>query len=178
MEPDTQMEADDKARFCSTCGAEESGFFCRACGSLLRGEEMVLCPRCHQVVPSGEFCNQCGQSLGSIALKLRQLAMAGDDFWVTSETETDLDEEGIAPAFEPDESVELGTAELPTWLQELTSLAPPDVEHRVYPSLEPITKAPHKGGQSNLLTIVVLAMFVLMLGMIVLTIIIALGRAG
>lgn len=178
MEADAQMQTEDKAGFCSTCGAEESGFFCRACGSLLHGEDMVLCPRCHQVVPGGDFCNQCGQSLSNIALKLRQLAMAGDAFWVTSETDTDLDESALAPSLEPDESVELDTAELPNWLQELTSLAPPDVEDRIYPSLEPIAKASDKGSRSNLLTILVLAMFVLMLGMIVLTIFIALGRAG
>jgi hypothetical protein len=101
-----------------------------------------------------------------------------DDLWATSETEAALDEAEITPPLEPDESVQLDTAELPTWLQELTSLAPPEVEDRIYPSLEPITKAPDQSRRSNLLTILVLAMFVLMLGMIVLTVVIALGRAG
>jgi len=72
MDPEVQAEEGEESRFCPECGAEESGYFCRTCGTLLRGEEMVLCPRCHHVVPDGDFCNLCGQTLGGIALNLRQ----------------------------------------------------------------------------------------------------------
>ena len=85
MDPETEIEMEPEGEFCPECGAEESGYFCRSCGTLLRGQEDVLCPRCHQVVPAGDFCNRCGQNLGGIALNLRQLALAGDDFWVTAE---------------------------------------------------------------------------------------------
>jgi hypothetical protein len=179
MDPEAEVEAGDKARFCPTCGAEESGYFCRVCGSLLRGKDRLLCPRCHQVVPGGLFCNQCGQSLGGIALELRQLAEAGDEFWVTSEAAGPPAKVEPAALFEPDTSVELDTAELPAWLQELsTTPAPSDVEERIYPSLRPIEGKRSPLGRSNLFVVLVLVMFVLMLAMVILTIVIALSSGG
>ncbi|MEJ2212235.1 MAG: hypothetical protein P8129_24865, partial [Anaerolineae bacterium] len=80
MEPEAEFETDEEIMFCPECGAEESGYFCRSCGTLLRGEDRILCPRCHEVVPNGDYCNQCGQTLTGFALHLRQLALAGDDF--------------------------------------------------------------------------------------------------
>lgn len=136
MEPEAEVEFGAELRFCPECGAEESGFFCRVCGTLLRGDEMVLCPRCHQVVPHGEYCNQCGQSLAGIALNLKQLAMAGDDFWVTASALAGAvgPAEGLPGSLvEPDESVVLAQGDLPEWLDELPKA-------HVYPSLRPIER--------------------------------------
>jgi len=150
---------------CPECGTEESGFFCRNCGALLRGEDYIFCPRCHQIVPPGEFCNRCGQSLGGIALRLQQLALAGDEFWVTvSQSPTPPPAEPVA-AWEPDETVQLADADLPDWLHEISpeSAPPPDVESRIYPALQPI-KEEQAGSGRNFVMILVLLMFVLMLG--------------
>jgi len=57
---------EDQNRYCPECGSQESGFFCRNCGALLSGEDNVLCPRCHHIVPDGKFCNQCGQGLSGM----------------------------------------------------------------------------------------------------------------
>ena len=142
MGPDAEVETSPQAQECPECGSEESGFFCRNCGHLLRGEDMVLCPRCHQVVPGGEYCNQCGQGLGVIALQLQQLAMAGDTFWVTSGGgESSSFEEQIL--LEPDEALDLADAEPPDWLQELsTESGPPEIGPRIYPALQPIKEEP------------------------------------
>jgi hypothetical protein len=178
MESETKIEMSLDYDFCPECGAKESGYFCRKCGSLLRGEEMILCPRCHRVVPEGDYCNQCGQSLGGLALRLRQLAMAGDAFWITTEADVPrADAEG--GLWEPDETVELAEAELPDWLQELPAeSAPADVESRIYPALEPIREE-HSTRPSNtaFIAIIVLA-FVLLLGMVLLAFIIALNNMG
>ncbi len=173
MEPEAQVEKSPDGRFCPECGAEESGFFCRSCGALLRGDEMVLCPRCHQVVPGGEFCNQCGQNLGGIALSLRQLALAGDEFWVTAqapvppEAPPDNAESGL---LEPDESVVLADADLPDWLRELPiDSAPSEVQAHIYPSLSPIEgeSRPARRGRFFILTIVLLVLMLLSLVFVV-----------
>ena len=167
MDPDAQVERIPEKSYCPECGSEESGYFCRRCGTLLRGEEMVLCPRCHEVVPDGKFCNQCGQSLGGIALQLRQLAQAGDSFWVTAGvTESPISvESGL---FGPDESVPLAKAELPDWVRELSPKSvPPDVEARIYPSLRPL-QAKQQGatGQRRFLAIVILLAGLLLLSLV------------
>ncbi|MGD9405176.1 MAG: hypothetical protein PVH95_08505, partial [Anaerolineae bacterium] len=129
---------DSEGVFCPECGADEAGYFCRNCGTLIRGEEMVLCPRCRQIVPHGEFCNQCGQKLGVMALDLHQLALAGDDFWV-SDGVLELPEETDTGLLEPDDSVVLAEAELPDWLKELpTESVAAETKPHVYPSLRPI----------------------------------------
>jgi hypothetical protein len=187
MEQDAPVETGKEDRFCPTCGTEEGGHFCRVCGALLDGEELVLCPRCHQVVPGGQFCNQCGQSLRGIALELRQLAMAGDAFWMTSETDsgrfkTGLDDPAQADfgsSLQIDESVRLDDADLPDWLQELASASEPAAsEARVYPSLEPIKEGRSTTGPGTLFVMLILLMFVLMLGLVILTITIALDLGG
>jgi len=162
---------DNEVIVCPQCGNEEDGFFCRQCGALLRGEDNIFCPRCHQIVPPGEFCNQCGQSLGGIALRLQQLALAGDEFWVTADTATappPPPEPSIT--WEPDESVQLSQAELPDWLREIApeSAPPPDVEARIYPALQPIEE--EQESKPNYLVILVLLMFILMLGVVALTV--------
>jgi hypothetical protein len=167
MEPEVQAEENIEPRLCPECGAEESGYFCRACGALLRGDEMVLCPRCHHVVPDGEFCNVCGQGLGGIALNLRQLALAGGDFWVTAlsppRAATESEGQGV---LEPDELVRLDEADLPDWLQELSvEAAPPEVQAHTYPSLEPIAES--QGGQRRTTPWVFLVLALLLLGLIV-----------
>ena len=146
-----EAHAAEAVLICPECGASETGFFCRQCGTLLRGEELVLCPRCHRVVPAGDYCNQCGQSLAGIALNLRQLALAGDDFMVTSAAPTGpaAPARASTPAvyqdalemfsFAPDESVALEEPELPDWLEELPKTrAPREVRERIYPALRPV----------------------------------------
>jgi len=129
---------DAEGAFCPECGADEAGYFCRNCGTLIRGEEMVLCPRCRQVVPHGEFCNQCGQRLGAIALDLHQLALAGDDFWL-SDGALELPDETETGLLEPDDSIVLAEAELPDWLKQLpTEPVTAETKPHVYPSLRPI----------------------------------------
>jgi hypothetical protein len=162
MEPEPQMEMSSDDQVCPECGAEEAGYFCRNCGALVRGRDMVLCPRCHHVVPTGEFCNKCGQTTVGLALNLRQLAMAGEEFWVTSAASASG---GSAPddlawgTLEPDDSVDLAEADLPDWLDELPAdAAPPDVKAHVYPSLVPIEDSSRPPRRSPL---VVLAMMVL-----------------
>lgn len=163
---------------CPECGAEEEGYFCRNCGALLRGEEMVLCPRCHQIVPEGDYCNCCGQSLGGLALQLRQLALAGDAFWVTSKA-SGPDEGPESTSFQPDQSIDLEDAELPDWLHEIpTETAPAEVETRIYPALQPIRDRESPGTSNRFLTIVILLMLVLMVGLMMLTLFALLGGRG
>ncbi len=169
MEPEANLETPAETIFCPECGAEEAGYFCRNCGTLLRGEDQVLCPRCHQVVPDGDYCNQCGQSLSGIALHLRQLALAGDDFYVTSlglpapvppsEAEPSL--------FAEDELQPLEAAELPTWLQELpVESAPAQVRERIYPALRPVEKRRAGAWPGRFLTVLVLLLGLLLLGLV------------
>jgi len=165
MDPEVQAEEGEESRFCPECGAEESGYFCRTCGTLLRGEEMVLCPRCHHVVPDGDFCNLCGQTLGGIALNLRQLAMAGGDFWVAAMTSPQLApgsaDQGV---LEPDESVQIDEANLPDWLKELSvEAAPPEVQAHTYPSLEPIAEEQPRRGRATVFVFLLLALLLLAL---------------
>ena len=165
---------------CPQCGAEEDGFFCRNCGALLRGEDYIFCPRCHQIVPPGEFCNRCGQSLGGIALRLQQLALAGDEFWVTaSQPPAPPPPAEEVAGWEPDETVQLADAELPDWLREISpeSAPPPDVEARIYPALQPIKEEQARSGPS-LVMILVLLMFVLMLGIALLALFVLVGGIG
>jgi hypothetical protein len=182
MDPETHVEVSPDGGFCPECGVEESGFFCRSCGTLLRDGEMVLCPRCRHVVPDGDFCNQCGQSLGSAALNLRQLVLAGDDFWVTAESASLLtppagsSEPGLLA---PDQSVVLEDAELPDWLQELpVRSVPSEVEARIHPTLRPIETKRGTGQGSTFLITVILLTFVLMLGLVLLSLFVLLRGAG
>jgi hypothetical protein len=171
MATETQAETGTENLVCPECGAEEEGQFCRNCGSLLRGESMILCPRCHQVVPPGEYCNQCGQSLGGLALNLKQLAMAGDAFWVTSEA-TSPSPAAEPTIFEPDESVPLAEAELPDWLEELPIEEVPDeVGHRIYPALRPIAEQQDTGRGMNFLPIVIVFLLILLVGLMFLVLI-------
>jgi hypothetical protein len=175
MGPDAEAETNPEAQYCPECGSEETGYFCRSCGLLLRGEENVLCPRCHQVVPSGDYCNQCGQGLGAIAVQLQQLAKAGDTFWVTTgEGEGSSPEESVV--LEPDETVDLADAEPPDWLQELPAKsAPPEIGPRIYPALQPIEQE-RTGSRRNLFfTVVILLMFLLLAGMVVMAFFVLLG---
>jgi hypothetical protein len=181
MEPEAQIDLEPEGNFCPECGAEESGYFCRSCGTLLRGQEDVLCPRCHQVVPSGDYCNRCGQNLGGIALNLRQLALAGDDFWVTAAAAVATVPSGDAEAglIEPDDSVVLADADLPDWLQELpTESAPAEVQARVYPSLTPIEEEREFSRQGGLFTAMILLLGLLLLGLVVMVVFLLVGGAG
>jgi len=163
---------------CPECGTEESGYFCRNCGLLLRGEEMVLCPRCHQVVPDAEYCNQCGQSLSGLALQLQQLAKAGDAFWVTAEPGT-LAAAAEPSLFPPDESVRLAEADLPDWLEELNApLSPPEAQPRVYPALRPIEKERQASRTTRFFITAILLTFILLLGLVFLAVAVLLGRGG
>ncbi len=159
-----EMNADD--RRCPKCGFEETGYFCRNCGVLVHGDDLVLCPRCRQVVPGGEYCNQCGQALGDLALALQQLVLAGDAFWVTREMA--LPPGSPEPSLlTPDESVELARAELPDWLQELpTESAPPEVQQHIYPALRPIQTERTTSQQSRFLILVILLTGLLLLSVI------------
>lgn len=175
MEPEADFELDTEAVFCPECGAAESGYFCRNCGALLRGEDLVLCPRCHEVVPDGDYCNQCGQALSGIALHLRQLALAGDDFWVTSPStpaETAPAEIDSSFFFE-DESLELEEAELPDWLHELpVEWAPDQVRERVYPALRPMQERQADARQGNFLIYLILLMGLLLVGLVAITLVV------
>ena len=183
MESELQDERNPEGPFCPECGMDESGYFCRNCGTLLRGEEMVLCPRCRQVVPHGEFCNQCGQSLEAIALDLHQLALAGQDFWVeagTLELPPEL-ADGADPALlEPDESVELAEAEVPDWLRELPAdSAPAEVKAHIYPSLKPIIEEVERqpAGQGRFMTPVFVLLALLLLGLVAVVVFLLLSGA-
>jgi len=178
MEPGMEAKASTNSHFCPKCGAQEEGFFCRNCGALLRGEDMVLCPRCRQIVPQGEFCNQCGQELGGIAPTLQQLALAGDAFWVTEETaasssspEPDL--------LAPDQAIDLAEGHIPDWLHELAAEpAPAKVEARVYPALQPLEEATAGTRQMRFLVVAILLMGALFLGLLAAVAIILLRAGG
>ena len=53
MMPEDEPETDGESISCPECGSKETGYFCRNCGRLLQGEDKVLCPRCHGIVPAG-----------------------------------------------------------------------------------------------------------------------------
>ena len=166
-----QDELNPEGRFCPECGMDEIGYFCRNCGTLLRGEEMVLCPRCNKVVPHGGFCNQCGQSLKAIALDLHQLALAGQDFWVSGGTFEPLSEQPDSmdgTQLEPDESVVLAEAEVPDWLRELPAdPAPTEAKGHIYPSLRPIEEEVEEPArQGRLMTPVFILLALLLLGLV------------
>lgn len=159
------VEASEDVLVCTECGALETGFFCRECGTLLRGGDLVLCPRCHRVVPDGDYCNQCGQTLTGIALHLRQLALAGDDFMLTSAAPAPsptpaspliAEPPADSPSLVPDESVDLEDAQLPDWLTELPKTrAPREVRERIYPTLRPVDSGEAASGQQRFLLVVV-----------------------
>lgn len=170
MESDRLHEMNPEGSFCPECGVDESGYFCRNCGTLLRGEDMVLCPRCRQVVPHGEFCNQCGQSLGVVALDLHQLAIAGNDFWVSAgafEQSSGLSDGLDLASDQEDEAVILAEAELPDWLKELPAdSAPAEVKAHIYPSLRPIEEEEQPVRQGRFLVPVFLLLALLLLGLV------------
>jgi hypothetical protein len=178
MEPEVEAEIDQESRICPECGAEESGYFCRSCGALLRGDDRVLCPRCRQVIPAGDFCNQCGQGLGGVALSLRQLAMAGDTFWVTDEVPEPVS--NLEPSvFSSGISMELAQAELPDWLHELpVDSVPNEGQPHIYPSLEPIGRRGVGGGQAQFVTVAILFTGLLLAGMMIMVIVFLLRGGG
>lgn len=185
MEPEMSVGVNPEDSFCPECGAEEGGYFCRICGALVHGEDKVLCPRCHHVVPGGEFCNQCGQNLGSIALNLQQLALAGDDFWITASASA---APAVAPAgspssaellLAPDDSVMLADAELPDWLQELPiEEAPAEVQEHIYPSLQPIEEDTRGTQQGRFLFVVGILMVLMLLSIVALVLMLLMQGGG
>jgi hypothetical protein len=183
VESEAEVQKSPEGRFCPECGADESGYFCRNCGTLLRGRDRVLCPRCRQVVPKGEFCNQCGQALGGIAPNLQQLALAGEDFWVSA---TGPALAASAPGNAelglqvPDESMRLAEAELPDWLAELPAgSVPTEVKARVYPSLKPIEAQDRPSSRrGRALTLVILLLGLLLLSLIILAVALMLRGGG
>lgn len=167
MDDEAQVERSAPPSFCPECGCAEDGFFCRQCGALLRGGDMFLCPRCHQVVPGGEYCNRCGQSLRGLAVQLRQLALAGDVFWVTSEAAARpaAPEEMVLGS--PDESVVLEAPELPDWLQELPpASAPGEAGPHIYPALKPIPNPKEGSRQRRFLVLVILLLGLMLLNLV------------
>ena len=177
MEPEVEAEIKPRDRFCPECGAEETGYFCRSCGALLRGDTRVLCPRCRQVVPAAQFCNQCGQGLGSVALTLGQLAKAGDTFWVTDAVPEP--ESGLEPSvLDPDELMELDRADFPDWLEDLSiDTGLNEGQPHIYPSLEPIRRRRTSGGGGKFVGLAVLLMGLLLFAMMFL-VLIFLARGG
>jgi len=171
MQPEFEGEMESEKMYCLECGTEEDGYFCRNCGTLLRGEALVLCPRCHGVVPEGEYCNRCGQSLGAIALNLLQLSMAGDDFWVTTTASAPPAQEPDLGFLAPNESMVLEAGDLPEWLEELSvEKAPVEVKDRVYPALRPVEGQRPPSAQNRFYVIAVALMGILLLGLLALTV--------
>ncbi len=173
MKPGAELETTDEPISCPECGAAESGYFCRNCGTLLRGEDRVLCPRCHGIVPDAQFCPRCGQGLKGMALNLQQLAMAGEDFWVTGAGAAPeaTPQDGLATTWEPDEATPLAAPELPDWLHDLPrEKAPVEVQERIYPALRPLETEPARKGQSRFLMLVVLLMGAILVGLVAVTI--------
>ena len=176
---------EDQNHYCPECGSQESGYFCRNCGALLTGEDNVLCPRCHHIVPDGKFCNQCGQGLSGIGLHLRQLALAGDTFWVASgePTPAATTPEPVEVAeLAPDESIELAQADLPDWLRDIPALpsaaAPARSGEPIYPALKPIESQPVERSQRRFLIAVLSLVIVMLLGIIFMAVLIALRSQG
>jgi uncharacterized C2H2 Zn-finger protein len=177
MAPNMHSENGEGTLYCPECGSAESGYFCRTCGALLQGEELVLCPRCHKVVPHGGFCNQCGQELGEIAPSLRQLEMAGETFWVTKVPPAPIADPEPGELL-PDESVDLAAAVLPKWLQELSvESAAADMEARIYPSLQPI-RDENARRQRRFLSVSIILLGIMLLGMMAMALLFLLSRGG
>lgn len=157
-------------RTCPECGAQEDGFFCRSCGALVHGPDRVLCPRCHHVVPGGDFCNQCGQELTGIALRLDHLAQAGEAFWMTPNA-SELPASPESALLRPDDSVELTVTKLPGWIQELAPEPEANnTKERIHPSLQPLQSGPltsRRRGQ--FLIVVILLTGIMLASLIVLT---------
>lgn len=169
MKPGDEPETNSEPIACPECGAEESGYFCRNCGTLLRGEDRVLCPRCHGIVPAADFCPRCGQGLKGMALNLQQLAVAGADFWVAGAgaPRAATPQAEMETTWQPDEATPLAAPELPDWLHELpTKQAPAEVQERIYPALRPLEVEPKAGGQSRYLILVVLLMGAILIGLV------------
>jgi hypothetical protein len=169
MEPEAGLEENAGTTHCPECGAEESGYFCRNCGALLRGADLVLCPRCHQIVPDGQYCNQCGQSLSGAALPLRQLAPGGGVFQVPSPV---IPGEPSPAESQPDPSAEedfppLEEAERADRLQETPAPAAPDqAPVRVYPALQPVPSRQAGKTWSRCLVWIILLMSVILLALL------------
>ena len=169
MDPEVETETNQQDHFCPECGSKETGYFCRSCGALLRGDTRVLCPRCRQVVPAGDFCNQCGQGLGGVALTLGQLAMAGEPFWVSDEVPASVLEPSVLPT---DRSMDLAQGEVPDWLHDLSvDSMPLEGQPHVYPSLEPIGQGSQGGGRGQFVIVAVLLMGLLLLAMMILVLV-------
>lgn len=168
MTPGDEPETDGERVYCPDCGTEESGYFCRSCGKLLQGQDNVLCPRCHGIVPGADYCPRCGQSLKGMALNLQQLAVAGADFWVAGSGVVEQAVPGEeAAAWEPDETTSLAGPELPDWLKELSrNQAPAEAQQRVYPALQPLAEQPVSRRQSRFLTLVILLMAAILIGLV------------
>ena len=176
---------EDQARYCPECGSQESGYFCRNCGALLTGEDNVLCPRCHHIVPDGKFCNQCGQGLSGIGLHLRQLALAGDTFWVASGAPTPAvatPAPAEMPVLEPDESVELAQADLPDWLRDMPGVsaaaASARPEQKIYPALKPLAAQPAQHSQRRFLVAVLVLILFMLVGIVIMAVLVALRSQG
>jgi hypothetical protein len=168
MNPGDEPEADAQKLSCPECGAEESGYFCRNCGTLLQGEDKMLCPRCHGIVPAADFCPRCGQGLKGMALNLRQLAVAGVDFWVADSEALPAagPREEVAVAWEL-ETTTLAAPELPDWLKELPrEQAPAEVQERIHPALQPLETQPPARRQSRFLIVVILLMAAMLIGLV------------
>lgn len=167
MNPGDEPETGAHSISCPECGAEETGYFCRNCGTLLQGEDRVLCPRCHGIVPTADFCPRCGQGLKGMALNLRQLALAGVDFWVASSEALPAAEPPGEAVWEMGEATTLAAPELPDWLRELPrERAPAEVQERIYPALQPLEAQPPARHQSRFLILVILLMAALLIGLV------------
>lgn len=180
MKPGDEPDTSGEPISCPNCGAQESGYFCRNCGALLRGKDRVLCPRCHGIVPAADFCPRCGQGLKGMALNLQQLAVAGADFWVTGSgaPPAAAPRDEVGATWEPDEATPLAAPELPDWFSELPrEQAPAEVQERVYPALRPLEAQPAARGQSRYLILVVLLMAAILVGLVAVAIFL-LARGG
>jgi hypothetical protein len=101
-----------------------------------------------------------------MALDLHQLALAGDEFWV-SDGALELPEETENGSLEPDESVVLAEAELPDWLKQLpTEPVAAETKPYVYPSLTPIEEVAPPVPRGRFLTPVFLFLALLLLALV------------
>jgi hypothetical protein len=109
-----------------------------------------------------------------LALNLQQLAMAGDEFWVTAAVpasrESSADDTGWG-TLEPDSSVELADADLPDWFNELSSAeAPPEVRAHIYPSLVPIESEARRSRRSPFFLLAMALLGLTLLSLVVLVV--------